>query len=123
MKVHALLSHNCHNDFIYKLLIRVGGDFSLSSNVCSGAYLIVGKQNIAKFHETARNEVNIFMAIARLPAVNTDVVITFNVPTSINPQSSSASVAERLANPDAELLVLQQVLKSFTIHDWRIFNA
>lgn len=58
------------------------------------AFLVSGWQRVAKFKEGegARNEVCIRLAVVRLPAVGTDVLITINAPARISAESSSAGV-------------------------------
>ena len=47
---------------------------------CQSAYSLVGTQRVAKFHESAENEVNVYMGLFRLPQHRADVVVTFNDP-------------------------------------------
>jgi hypothetical protein len=58
----------------------------------SSAWMLVGQQAVAKFHEgpQAANTVRIYMAVLRLPSVGTDLLFTMNVPLVISPSSSSA---------------------------------
>jgi hypothetical protein len=58
------------------------------------AFVVSGWQRVAKFKEGegARNEVCIRLAVVRLPAVGTDVLITVNAPARISAESSSAAV-------------------------------
>ncbi|XP_064642027.1 ran guanine nucleotide release factor-like [Lineus longissimus] len=56
---------------------------------CQSAWFIAGKQKVAKFHESVKNEVNIHMAVFRLQQYDSDILITFNDPVAINPDSSS----------------------------------
>lgn len=55
---------------------------------------LLGEQSVAKFNEgdAARNAVRMYMGLVRLPAHGTDAVITFNCPTAISAESSSAGV-------------------------------
>jgi len=97
-------------------------EVSLVANACSEAYIVVGKQTVAKFNEQAKNDVSIFMFLARLPSYSTDIVITFNVPSKINPASSSAKVVDHLESADKELALFQQIVKSFQILDYGLFG-
>ncbi|KAJ1080296.1 hypothetical protein NDU88_000515 [Pleurodeles waltl] len=63
---------------------------------CPSAWFLTGRQLVSKFNEEARNTVNIYMCLFRLPQFATEVLLTFNDPVVINPSSSSA---ERL-RPD-----------------------
>ncbi|XP_036381178.1 ran guanine nucleotide release factor [Megalops cyprinoides] len=64
----------------------------LSLQECSSAWLLTGTQHISKFNEEAKNTVNIHLGLFRLPQFSTDILVTFNDPVQINPQSSSAGV-------------------------------
>lgn len=66
------------------------------------AWLGVGHQGVYKFHEGehARNQVRVYMAVLRLPAQESDILITMNVPEWISPVSSSATAAS--SNNDVE---------------------
>jgi len=58
------------------------------------AFVVSGWQRVAKFKEDegARNEVCIRLAVVRLPAAGTDVLVTVNAPARISAESSSAAV-------------------------------
>ncbi|PIA12544.1 ran guanine nucleotide release factor-like protein, partial [Coemansia reversa NRRL 1564] len=62
-------------------------DIQLSS--ISEAYVLVSQQAVAKFNETAANQICLLMALLRIPEHTADVLITMNVPLSIHKQSSS----------------------------------
>lgn len=91
---------------------------------CSGAYLIVGRLEVAKFKEAARNVVHIFMCCVRLQGATTDVIVSMNLPQHINPESSSAKAVNPadLPNPEQELVVLGQVVASLNVNDWSLFQ-
>jgi hypothetical protein len=91
---------------------------------CSGAYLIVGRVEVAKFKEQARNVIHIFMCCIRLHNVTTDIIISMNVPLHINPESSSAKAVNNadLPNPDQELTVMSQIVASLNVTDWGLFQ-
>ncbi|KAI0225691.1 Ran guanine nucleotide release factor [Lamellibrachia satsuma] len=63
----------------------------ITMHQCQSAYSLVGMQRVAKFHESAENEVNVYMGLFRLPQHQADVVVTFNDPHFISPDSSSHS--------------------------------
>ncbi len=50
------------------------------SNVSFTAHRCVYRMEVAKFKESAYNALAVFVAIIRLPAVTTDLVVIFNVP-------------------------------------------
>ena len=49
-----------------------------------------GRQTVAKFNERAANELDVFLAVFRVPDVDADVLVTLCVPVRIAPDSSSA---------------------------------
>ncbi|RKP03028.1 hypothetical protein CXG81DRAFT_24339 [Caulochytrium protostelioides] len=57
----------------------------------------VGTQRIAKFNEQAKNVVAVLVAVIRLADVETDVVVTYHVPTVLDPASSSAAAVAAAA--------------------------
>ncbi len=120
----------------------------LSASGAAGATAagLIGRQRVSKGREgdSARNDVRIYLAVIRLPAVGTDVVITVNEPVAIAPSSSSA-VSTGAAAPSAPALAaadgavagpfpsagpalppgfaeFMTLLQSFTIHDWGLFQ-
>ncbi|XP_069555045.1 ran guanine nucleotide release factor [Brachyistius frenatus] len=65
----------------------------LALSECSSAWVLTGTQCVSKFNEDARNTVTLHLGLFRLPQFSTDVLITFNDPQNISPDSSSASAA------------------------------
>lgn len=61
----------------------------LAMKDCACAYWLVGRQRVSKFHETAKNEINLHMVLFRLPQFTTDILVTFNDPVTVDPESSS----------------------------------
>lgn len=92
----------------------------LSLSECSSAWLLNGVQRVSKFNEEARNAVTIHLGLFRLPQFSTDVLITFNDPLSISPDSSSASGTQS-AEPWT-VHDFHRVLNSFTLHDPGLFG-
>ncbi|RUO95599.1 hypothetical protein BC936DRAFT_143646 [Jimgerdemannia flammicorona] len=88
--------------------------------------LLTGTQSITKFNESgseATNFVGILLAVIRLPQVTTDMVISYNLPLAIGPQSSSRVIAAaRPASPEAGLEEFKRVLASLLIKDWGLFQ-
>merc|ERR1719333_1315676 len=79
--------------------------------------VVLGAQRVAKFNEQARNEINIFMAIIRIPKITTDILITLNAPSIINPESSSAkNIQPNQIEEPAK--VFEEFLRTFQILDW-----
>ncbi|XP_053574292.1 ran guanine nucleotide release factor [Bombina bombina] len=62
----------------------------LSLTSCTNAWALTGRQLVAKFNEQACNLVNMHLALFRLPQYSTDLLVTFNDPIAVNPDSSSA---------------------------------
>ncbi|CAL8307015.1 unnamed protein product [Lota lota] len=92
----------------------------LSLSQCSSAWLLHGAQCVSKFNEEARNAVTVHLGLFRLPQFSTDVLVTFNDPLSISPDSSSASGTQ-----SAEPWTVQDfhcLLHSFTLHDPGLFG-
>uniref|UniRef100_A0A1A7X3R8 Ran guanine nucleotide release factor n=1 Tax=Iconisemion striatum TaxID=60296 RepID=A0A1A7X3R8_9TELE len=88
---------------------------------CSSAWMLTGTQCVSKFNEEARNTVTIHLGVFRLPQFSTDVLITFNDPQSISPDSSSAFAME----PHRELWTLQDfqsLLQTLTLHEPGLFG-
>jgi hypothetical protein len=55
-----------------------------------------GKQTVSKFKETACNEIDVFLAVFRLPEIQTDILVTLCAPIAIAPESSSATTVRLL---------------------------
>ncbi|KAI8500194.1 PREDICTED: ran guanine nucleotide release factor-like [Branchiostoma belcheri] len=89
---------------------------------CSTAWLLSGKQQVAKFNEgvEARNCVNIYLALFRLPQHGTDILVTFNDPTQISPLSSSAQQQSGV-DSDWTLDQFKAVLQTLRIVDEGLF--
>lgn len=94
-------------------------DLSLSQ--CSSSWLLSGTQLVSKFSEEARNTVTIHLGLFRLPQFSTDILVTFNDPQSISPDSSSAASAETHREPWT-VLDFQRLLQSLTLHDPGLFG-
>lgn len=93
----------------------------LSLSQCSSGWFLTGTQSVSKFNEEARNTVTIHLGLFRLPQFSTDILVTFNDPQSINPDSSSASSAETHREPWT-VLDFQRLLQSLTLHDPGLFG-
>lgn len=93
----------------------------VSLSECSSAWMLKGTQCVAKFNEEARNTVTIHLGLFRLPLFSTDILITFNDPQMISPDSSSASAAETHREPWT-VEDFQRTLLSLTLHDPGLFG-
>ncbi|KAK3105056.1 hypothetical protein FSP39_016266 [Pinctada imbricata] len=95
---------------------------NLSMTQCSAAYYIQGKQNVAKFNESAKNTVEIHMGLFRLPQFESDILVTFNDPVNISPSSSSHHAVPTSAAPWTTD-DFRGILTSFSIENEDIFGA
>ncbi|XP_041861867.1 ran guanine nucleotide release factor [Melanotaenia boesemani] len=93
----------------------------LSLSDCSCAWMLTGTQRVSKFNEEARNNVTIHLGLFRLPQFSTDVLITFNDPQKISPDSSSASAVETHREPWT-VLDFQRLLQTLTLHNPGLFG-
>lgn len=50
---------------------------------CDSVYYLVSQNQIAKYHEEAKNLVNLHLALFRFKAFETDILISFNDPVYI----------------------------------------
>lgn len=88
---------------------------------CSCAWTLTGTQCVSKFNEEARNTVTLHLGLLRLPQFSTDVLITFNDPQSISPDSSSASAVETHREPWT-VQDFQRLLRTLTLHNPGLFG-
>lgn len=93
----------------------------VSLSDCSSAWMLTGTQSVSKFNEEARNVVTIRLGLFRLPQFSTDVLITFNDPQSISPDSSSAASVEAHREPWT-VLDFQRLLQTLTLHNPGLFG-
>ncbi|KAM4628653.1 ran guanine nucleotide release factor [Polymixia lowei] len=94
----------------------------LSMSECSSAWILTGTQCVSKFNEEARNKVALHLGLFRLPQFSTDVLITFNDPLSINPDSSSATGIGTLSAEPWTVQDFHRLLQSLTLHDPGLFG-
>ncbi|XP_049588052.1 ran guanine nucleotide release factor [Syngnathus scovelli] len=95
---------------------------SLSLSACSSAWVLTGIQSVSKYNETARNRVKLHLGVLRLPQFGTDVLVTFNDPQIICPDSSSIPAA---VGPGVEPWTVenfQELLQSLTLHNPGLFG-
>lgn len=93
----------------------------LSLSACSCAWTLTGTQCVSKFNEEARNTVTLHLGLFRLPQFSTDVLITFNDPQSISPDSSSAASAGTHREPWT-VQDFQRLLQTLTLHNPGLFG-
>lgn len=94
-------------------------DLSLSD--CSSAWMLTGTQCVSKFNEEARNTVTLHLGLLRLPQFSTDVLITFNDPQSISPDSSSAAPSGTHSEPWT-VQDFERLLKTLILHNSDLFG-
>lgn len=84
---------------------------------------IRGMQQVAKFKESERNAVTIHLAVARVPSVDSDIVIHLNQPMYIDQDSSSATVARATPSGSQEegAQFFCKILSSLEVRDWALF--
>ncbi|ORX91419.1 Ran GTPase binding protein [Basidiobolus meristosporus CBS 931.73] len=85
-------------------------------------YLLVGRQTISKYNESdpnARNVVNIYLAVFRIPKITTDIIVSYNHPVVIGPTSSSRDT--QAGSVDEVENNFKKILASFNINDWSLF--
>ncbi|KAJ2076466.1 hypothetical protein H4R24_005681 [Coemansia sp. RSA 988] len=95
----------------------------------SEAYVLVCQQSVAKFNETAANNICLLMALLRIPEHDADVLITMNVPVEIHAQSSSFAAAaantednQTLSTSVTDLLDrFKRMLHTFRINNYGLF--
>lgn len=88
---------------------------------CSSAWMLTGTQCVSKFNEEARNTVTLHLGVFRLPHFSTEVLVTFNDPQSISPESSSASAAGTHSQPWT-VQDFQCLLQTLTLHNPGLFG-
>lgn len=93
----------------------------LALSECSSAWMLTGTQCVSKFNEEARNTVTLHLGLFRLPQFSTDVLISFNDPQSISPDSSSASAVGTHQQPWT-LQDFERLLQTLTLHDPGLFG-
>lgn len=94
----------------------------LSLSECSSAWILTGTQCVSKFNEEARNTVTLHLGLFRLPQFSTDILITFNDPQTISPDSSSASAVGSQSMEPWSVQNFHCLLKSLTLHNPALFG-
>lgn len=86
---------------------------------------IRGIQHVAKFKESERNAVAVYLAVLRIPSVDSDIVVHMNQPLTISEGSSSATVARAVptGTPEQGLSLFRSILESIKVRDWALFAS
>lgn len=83
---------------------------------CQEAWILSGKQQVAKENQQVAKCVTLHQALLRLPQYQTDLLLTFNQPpSSLGP--------ENLSLPPWSLGDFEQLVTSLTLHDPNIFGS
>ncbi len=83
-----------------------------------------GEHFISKYKETEKNLVNLHLVLFRYKQFSTDILLTFNDPIYINPQSSSYSTQtdEQAANSNKWTVdEFMKTVETFKIVDFNLF--
>ncbi|XP_018581720.1 ran guanine nucleotide release factor isoform X2 [Scleropages formosus] len=94
----------------------------LAMRECSSAWMLSGTQLVSKFNEQAKNTLDVYLGLFRLPQFSTDILVTFNDPVSISALSSSAIVSTAETTPPWTVQDFQQLLQSLKILDAGVFG-
>ncbi|KAJ1963899.1 hypothetical protein GGI12_001774 [Dipsacomyces acuminosporus] len=91
------------------------------------AYVLLGRQRVAKFNEVnkgAFNTVYILMALLRIPEHAADILITLNVPVEIDRKSSSSNASEGQLPVDSAkaFAEFKKAVGTFKINDLGLFG-
>ncbi len=115
---------NCtifHQQLLYPTNTQNSLHFDSSIDTFSKA-IIVGTQQVAKYKETAKNIVNVYLFIIRLPQYQSEILISMNDPVLLNPQSSASTNAVATSDASASMSLFQQIVQSFKIVDFELFG-
>nr|XP_033781501.1 ran guanine nucleotide release factor [Geotrypetes seraphini] len=97
----------------------------LALQECASAWLLSGRQLVAKFNEQVRNTVTLHLCLFRLPQFTTDLLLTFNDPILIHPSSSSATAnvpSDPGETPVWTLEHFRLLLQTLRLYDAAIFG-
>ncbi|XP_053426289.1 ran guanine nucleotide release factor [Nycticebus coucang] len=86
---------------------------------CQEAWVLSGKQQVAKENQQVAKDVTVHQALLRLPLYQTDLLLTFNQPP---PDNRSSPAPENLSPPPWSLGDFEQLVTSLTLHDPSIFG-
>ncbi|XP_026376727.2 ran guanine nucleotide release factor [Ursus arctos] len=86
---------------------------------CQEAWVLSGKQQVAKENQQVAKDVTVHQALLRLPRYQTDLLLTFNDPP---PDNRLSLGPENLSLPPWSLGDFEQLVTSLTLHDPNIFG-
>lgn len=90
--------------------------------------IVYGTHDVSKYRDAAHlaNRVNITLACVRLPRATTDLLLVFNDPVALHPDSASTRLGSAVAAPKitdmrARAAPLHDALRSLQVKDWGLF--
>ncbi|KFO18867.1 ran guanine nucleotide release factor isoform X1 [Fukomys damarensis] len=86
---------------------------------CQEAWVLSGKQQVAKENQQVAKDVTLHQALLRVPRYQTDLLVTFNQPP---PDNRSSLGPENPSSPSWNLGDFEQLVTSLTLHDPNIFG-
>ncbi|XP_006761779.1 PREDICTED: ran guanine nucleotide release factor, partial [Myotis davidii] len=86
---------------------------------CEEAWVLSGKQQVAKENQQVAKDVTLHQALLRLTPYQTDLLLTFNQPP---PDNRLSLDPENLSFPPWSLGDFEQLVTSLTLHDPNIFG-
>ncbi|XP_075417027.1 ran guanine nucleotide release factor [Tenrec ecaudatus] len=86
---------------------------------CQEAWILSGKQQVAKENQQVAKEVTLHQALLRLAQYHTDLLLTFNQP---HPENGSCHSPENVSSLPWSLGDFEQLVTSLTLHDPNIFG-
>eukprot|EP01112_Ceratiomyxa_fruticulosa_P007383 TRINITY_DN1913_c0_g1_i1.p1 TRINITY_DN1913_c0_g1~~TRINITY_DN1913_c0_g1_i1.p1 ORF type:complete len:195 (+),score=33.26 TRINITY_DN1913_c0_g1_i1:302-886(+) len=87
--------------------------------------VLLGQQFVSKYKEQAPNLISIVLVVLRVASISTDILITFNGPTYISPQSSSSTQAQAhvlSVDPQFGEAIVARILQTLRVNDWSLFD-
>ncbi|GBG31605.1 Ran guanine nucleotide release factor [Hondaea fermentalgiana] len=93
--------------------------------------VVIGTQVVAKFRESAKNTIRVFLCNIRLPKYTTDILISLNAPVKVSAESSSAASLQAAgaaldADPSTQsedLQIFRKFIQSFVIENVALFGG
>lgn len=122
----SAVSHQLHHTSMqppteYPLLLRDDPQLTVS--------IAYGVHTVSKYRddESRANLVNVFVACVRLPRATTDLLVVFNDPITLHPESSSARSGSRVAEDGdngiaSRASVWKRALNTLRIIDWSLLG-
>mmetsp|Transcript_4567 Transcript_4567/g.16069 ORF Transcript_4567/g.16069 Transcript_4567/m.16069 type:complete len:192 (+) Transcript_4567:104-679(+) len=83
--------------------------------------VLLSKQMVAKFREQARNEVEVYLAVLRLPTVTTDLLVSLSRPVHVDSNSSSHETMRAGALGPEPMQTFTTLLRTLKINNWGLF--